>query len=324
LWVGCKLKLELRALAPCDFALAVCSAFLSLVAVSSASDDGLLLYYPCDEKEGTVLHDAGPHKKHGSLNTVTNGEERGVEVVCTKAGEWVPIVNKDGIQRKGILPGSDSALAEGERPIVLDRDRDYAIDCAGGRIKALEGGRIELRKPFTLDFKFSNTGPAWTEGKKGGGVKLDGVDDYVALASLPTHQLAAITVQLWIKLSKDCSTNTWIVQSVSGANSLQLRLWDHILLSSHPVFADHPLYGKEPLTRERWQLVTTTCDGKSAKLYLDSNEIGGGLPVDKIHAEGVLRIGGVRDPEFLAATVDEIKIYNRAKTAEEIAKDAAQ
>src|SRR5262245_45477076 len=37
-----------------------------------AGDDGLLLYYPCDEKSGTVLHDAGPYHKDGALNAVVN------------------------------------------------------------------------------------------------------------------------------------------------------------------------------------------------------------------------------------------------------------
>lgn len=297
--------------------------FASSLASAQAVEDGLLLYYPCDEKSGNVLHDAGPNHKDGSLNAVKNGEERGVEIVCKNAGEWVPILNKDGIQRKGIVAGSDAALAEGERPIVLDRDKDYAMDYAGGRIKPLDGGRVELGTSFTLDFKFTNPGPQWVEGKKGGGIKLDGVDDYITLGSLPTNQFGALTIQLWVNFSKNCSTNTYLLQSASRANTLQLMRRSDVLVSSLPVFADHPLLGKERLVQERWQLVTATCDGKNARLFTNGKEIGSGLLVNKIQADGALRIGGVRDPEFLGATVDEIKIYSRAKTAEEIAKDAA-
>lgn len=283
-----------------------------------AAEDGLLLYYPCDEGSGTVLKDHGPLKKDGKLNSEPNGEAKGVTIVCEKSGEWVPILTSDGVQRKNITKGSDSALAEGERPIVLDRDKDYEIDYEGGRIKAIEGGRVELGKPFTLDFKYSNPGPTWVEGKKGKGLKLDGVDDFFTIASVDTHSFPTITLQLWLTISKNCQEEVVLVQGTKPENSLGLFLMKDYLISILPVFSDSAFHAKTPLIRERWQLVTVTCDKKHARLFCNEAEIGYGLLVNKLNLEGTLRIGGV------AGIVDEIKIYNRAKTAEEIAKDAAQ
>jgi len=292
---------------------------------ANGGDDGLLLYYPCDDKSGTVLHDAGPYHKDGSLNAVVNGEERGVSIVCKKTGEWVPIINADGIQRKGIVPGSDSALAEGERPIVLDRDKDYTIDITNGLIKAIDGGRVKIDKPFTLDFRFTNPGPKWEEGKKGGGLKLDGFDDFATLGSIPTNQLLAATIQLWVKISKNCSTNTIMLQSGSEAKSCTLGLMSNTLFFLHrPVYDSLFAAFDRPLTREQWHHLAAARDGTSAVLYIDGKMVGRDIAGGKFEINGPLRIGGVHDPYFLGATVDEIKIYNRAKTAEEIAKDAAQ
>ena len=173
------------------------TAFLSLVCTAAlsvqAQDDKPLLDYPCNDKAGTVLKNAVSAQPNGTLNVKSDAEVRGVSIVCKTYGEWQPILAEDGFQYKGIVVGTDSTLAEGERPIVLDRDRDYAIDCANGRIKALGGARVELGQPFSLEFRYSNPGPAWSVGHGDGGLRFDGADDVVTLGSLAGRTPTAST-----------------------------------------------------------------------------------------------------------------------------------
>lgn len=288
-----------------------------------AGEDGLLLYYPCDEKSGTVLHDAGPYHKDGSLNAVTNGEERGVSIVCKKLGEWVPIINADGIQRKGIVPGSDSALAEGERPIVLDRDKDYAIDTTNGLIKALDGGRVELDKPFTLDFKFTNPGPTFGEDPDGRRfLHLDGHDDFVTVGALPADkELGGVTVELWIRLAKDCSKGVGILACGRNGEPPVLGLFNGgpVWILSYDWNGGVPA----PLLCEKWHRFVGVWNQASADVFINGKRVSS-IVQGCCDSLKILRLGSVRGWKFLAADVREIHIYNRAKTAEEIAKDAAQ
>jgi len=279
-----------------------------------AGEEGLLLYYPCDEGSGTVLKDHGPYQRDGSLNSATNAEARGVTIVCGKAGEWVPICTEDGVQRKGIVPGSDSALAEGERPIVLDRDKDYAIDYVGGRIKAIDGGRGELGKPFTLDFKYANPGPQWVQGRRGGGLKLDGVDDFVILG-VPGEmdQPTSFTMELWILPPKEVFLDWVILRQEPGIGE---RITTPRGIRPHPPKA-------KLLTREKWHHVAVACKDGLIRYFLDGKDMWMRYRDEVKDPLRRYSVGGARDPLFLGAVVDEIKIYNRAKTAEEIAKDAA-
>ncbi len=301
----------------------------SVVATSFAQDDGLLLYYPCDDKKGGVLADAGPAHANGLLNAQLNGEVRGASVICEKAGEWIPILTADGVQCKGLVAGSDAALAEGERPIVLDRDKDYAIDSANGRIKALPGGRVEIGSPFTLDFKFSNPGPSWAEGKAGGCLKLDGVDDYVTLGRQPAaNSLEAVTLQCWICLSKDGSPDAVILTKGSGGKIFGLRLKGGVPQFFHPGLktaegkSAPATQGKDALARETWHHLAAIFDGSNAILVVDGRETARQTSLTgKLETIGDFHVGGLRDPEFFGGCVDEIKIYGRARSQEEIAKE---
>jgi len=289
-----------------------------------AGEEGLLLYYPCDEGSGTVLKDHGPHKQDGSLNAVTDAEARGVTIVCGKAGEWVPICTEDGVQRKGIVPGSDSALAEGERPIVLDRDKDYAIDHTNGLIKAIDGGRVELGKPFTLDFKFTNPGPTFGEDPEGRRfLHLDGHDDFVTLGALPSDEkLNGLTIELWIRLAKDCPAFAGILACGKNGDSPVFGLF-----LGGPVWmftlSDWVGIVPQPLPREEWHHLAGTWDRERAGVFVNGKLVGG---TNQGRCDGLkmLRLGTTRLGGFLAADVCKIRIYNRAKTAEEIAKDVAQ
>jgi hypothetical protein len=291
---------------------------------AGAGDEVPLRSYACDDGQGVRLKDSSPSPSHGLLNAQPSGEERGARAICTKTGEWVPILSSDGIQRKGFVPGSEMILVESERPIVLDRGKDFEIDDAGGRFRALPGGRVDLNVPLGIDFKYANPGPSWTTGRVGGGLRLDGVDDFVNLGRLPpSFDGKAATLELWVKTEAAGSPEAVFLTSEadpSAAAAFGLRL-----NGGKPQFFHHGLRGgaggKAPptaapdlLSRGGWHHLAGTWDGKEACLWVDGKLAAkqAGLS-GALAAPGGFILGGCRDPGFLDGVVDEIRIWGVAR-----------
>jgi hypothetical protein len=318
-----------------------CAANISRVAVAMfclslparAGDAGVLLSYACDEAMGSVLEDTGPNAAAGSLNAQRNGRVSGGEVLVTAADVWMPILTSEGVQHKNLVAGSEAILADGERPIVLDRDRDYAIDYEKGLIKALPGGRMEVERASTIDFQYNNAGAQHVAGKIGRGLQLDGVDDFVTLGHVPAAtQLNAATLSLWVDLAQNSSPDAIILAKnaveKNGA-SYGLRLVRGVLQFFHSGLKTAggktaaPTQAKEELPRAAWLLLTATYDGASTRLYVNGHEVAHQTALaGDLEASGDFTIGGVRDPNFLGGLVDEVEIYQRALSPAEIARRA--
>lgn len=311
----------------------LCGVLLSLCFLSSAQADnaGMLAYYSCDEASGTTLKDAGPNVVDGHTNAVADGRVNGAGVLVPAADVWTPLLTSDGIQHKNVIPGSDAVLAGDERPIVLDRDKDYAIDYKKGLLKALPGGRMEIGQVSTIDYKYSNDGPQRVDGKIGRGLKFDGYDDFAWLGHIPpATRLNAVTLQLWVYLAKDCSPDALILAKSpadKNGSTYGLRLVNGVLQFFHPSLktTDNQnvasTQAKDILAPETWFLLTATYDGQSTALYVNGKEVSRQNSLrGNLEGSGEFTIGGTRDPNFFGGIVDDIQIYNRALPAEEIVR----
>ena len=168
-------------------------------------------------------------------------------------------------------------------------------------------------------------GATWTDGKFGKALSFDGVDDYVEISSpsgISKH--TQLTLALW----------TYIV----GPNSENI---DEVLFVSHPDSAHFKLqyFYNEKKVRfvfydgsnsayyiqffsldNSWHFITVTANGSTACLYIDAklkgcvdiSSITGGTPT-------VLRIGAYSSTvAHTNGTIDQVRIYNRALSEEEI------
>ena len=82
--------------------------------------------------------------------------------------------------------------------------------------------------------------------------------------------------------------------------------------------------GTSALPVNTWSHIAATYDGTTLRLFVNGTQVSsaGGQRGDARHAAAPLRIGGNAVwPEWFAGRIDEVRIYNRALSATDIAAD---
>jgi hypothetical protein len=186
-------------------------------------------------------------------------------------------------------------------------------------------------------------GTAWSTGKYGSALTFNGVDSYVEMPNSSILNNANFTIEAWIYLAADVENNTQarIVSKQqttrkscsfdifgkgyggSTANQLLLSIgtgttWINFLSTTH-------------LSNQTWYHVAGTHEGTTSKIYIDGHLDKNGTTSTQITDNaGVLTIGCQKMTEgftdaayFFNGTIDEVRIYNRALSQEEIQGDMA-
>jgi PKD repeat protein len=185
--------------------------------------------------------------------------------------------------------------------------------------------------------------PVWTTGKFGNAINFDGIDDWVDCGNdASLSPLTAITLAAWYKptiswsgggpdpiIDKPINSNDWneLYQyhlSVCGdlypgpiANHLGISLYIDIDGSYKLIKSPENM-----VSFNQWSFIVATYDGTTMKMYID-NELISSIPVSgtMTNYNQNLRIAkykGGSEEIFLPGVIDEIRIYNRALTADEI------
>lgn len=175
---------------------------------------------------------------------------------------------------------------------------------------------------------------------------FDGVDDHVAMGVASSLGLATFTVEAWIRRdgdgldmgtgvgglrlvpiagrgrgendgsNVDCNYAFGLVGEVLGADFEDMASG-----------ANHPVMGRTAVTRGEWHHVAVSYDGDRWQLFLDGvldgeATTGGATPrADSIQHFGIatsFNSTGV-PAGFFHGAIDEVRVWNRARTAEEIA-----
>ncbi len=180
-------------------------------------------------------------------------------------------------------------------------------------------------------------GPAWTMGQVGGALSFDGVNDYIDLgnpASLYNVELGSFSHIAWIKtgvsgiyqpIYSNRNTYGWypgngvlVELSVSETGKLQ---W--ILACSNDLlnpFAE----GDSIINDNEWHLVAGTKNSSGAYLWVDGivdKQIYSG-DLGDCRRSNLKWIGGRRDginpPKYFKGSIDEVAVFNRDLTQDEI------
>jgi hypothetical protein len=177
-------------------------------------------------------------------------------------------------------------------------------------------------------------GASWTNGVSSGALQFDGIDDYVGVPSSPSLCVMGnqMSVQLWMKPAVTLDANTPITNILDKGDEYGFqmdqtssgRIWFFVWLEGAP-------WQGIQTTTSRWEanswyLLTGTYDGSSLKLYVNgvlenSRPLSNGL-----YTSGYpLAIGSycLGTKNFFNGAMDEVKIYNYARTAGEIQSDYA-
>ncbi len=166
-------------------------------------------------------------------------------------------------------------------------------------------------------------GPAWTtSGRFGNGLVFDGSNDYVSLSNSQTLTLTdAFSFEAWVYPT----ASTW--HGVVGYNSAHVY---ELGISSDGIAAitanlggtDRQAIAPSAIELNTWTHLAATYDGSVLKLYVNgtvvaSNTTTGSLPSQS----GPVWIGKAPSYGVFQGRVDEVRIYDRALSANEVVID---
>ncbi len=175
-------------------------------------------------------------------------------------------------------------------------------------------------------------GPVWGEGKLGGGISFDGINDYLKILDSPSLKITGdLTISVWIK-PESLGTRQHIVSKFySGEYNLGF-------ISETPPYPMRYIQGSgssyipgqiiNSISSNEWQHIALvrTMSNKNVKGYRNGNfETGWTYTVDPPLTTNNVAIGARSDgAEPFKGSIDEVRIYNRALNDDEIASLASQ
>jgi hypothetical protein len=171
------------------------------------------------------------------------------------------------------------------------------------------------------------SGPQWTTGKVGSALEFDGVDDYVNLGNGQslTNINSALTAEAWVYPRILAGIANWqnaVSQYGGGSSSWILRTSE----SNNGHFVPHVNVGGNwyncdggLLPLNTWSHILLTYDGEILTGYINGQYVCQNTgPSGSLAITGPTVIGGNYGGEFFNGAVDEVKVYNRVLSAEEI------
>jgi PKD repeat protein len=165
------------------------------------------------------------------------------------------------------------------------------------------------------------------DGRYGNALKFDGVNDWVTVNDSASLDLSSgMTLEAWIyPQSMPNDWKTIIMKEKTGGSVYNLNATNDVNLPGFSFYdgAWRSLNGPEPLPLNQWAHLVATYDGNVQQLYVNgvlvaSRNQAGLIPT----SDGALRIGGNNIlGEFFQGYIDEVRIYNRALTADEVSSN---
>jgi len=170
-----------------------------------------------------------------------------------------------------------------------------------------------------------NTPPQWTNGKFGKALSFDGMDDYVGISASSTLNITnQITIESWVlPLSFGGNPGRGILRKGDDSYAYELvvnsdgypQLW---LYSG----TDNGLTATQAISLNSWNFIVGAYNNSNMKLYINGNLAGeraiGSITIfnnNQILTIGAWDLGYLR---HWNGTIDEVRVYNRALTNEEI------
>ena len=173
------------------------------------------------------------------------------------------------------------------------------------------------------------TGASRVTGKYGGGLSFNGSSNWVTVPDAASLDLNAFTISVWVKPASTQSGWRTAVMKEAPPSGLAYALYANGVSPSAPaVYAQNPSEvgtgnGPSALPAGQWSYVSGSYDGSALRLYVDGvlkatrNTTG-----NVVSTSGPLRIGGNGIwGEWFNGALDEVRVYNRALSATEIAAD---
>jgi hypothetical protein len=173
-------------------------------------------------------------------------------------------------------------------------------------------------------------GAIWVDGKIGGALNFDGTDDYVSVEdSVSLKPAEEITVESWV-MPDSISANygNYIVSKYAvdwvGGYVQYITLQGRAAFSMKTTTGTNSVVSNIILSPGNWYYIVSTYDGAAIKIYING-KLEGQINHSGtfVHTANKLTIG-IRNfnpsnwPCYFDGTIDEVAIYNRALSPEDI------
>lgn len=178
--------------------------------------------------------------------------------------------------------------------------------------------------------------PSWTVGKIGGGVELDGTDDYIniptyALSDFVTASAGAMSIWYKPKGSAPSVTNPYNGDLIIGDHSGFVGIYRSSTSAACDGTSGDYLYFYNwdgdadcvavSYTADEWIHLSWVHSGGNLYAYKNGQLIGSVASGSTSTITGTLRFGSFGSTHWAQGTIDEIKTYNYARTASQVAWD---
>jgi hypothetical protein len=176
-------------------------------------------------------------------------------------------------------------------------------------------------------------GPAWTIGRHGGGLSLDGRDDYVDVGPVLAGGASQLTIEAWV-YRRDTADSRVVCKSrgtqisdhvfclgvvgVGERNIVRARLATSTGAGSYDSTVSFPT--------STWTHVAFTYDGAHVRLFVNGTSAGTFAKAGAVVASSeAVMIGNVNRTEvrYLNGVIDDVRIYDRALSPAAIQADMA-
>ena len=174
------------------------------------------------------------------------------------------------------------------------------------------------------------TGATWSAaGRYGGALSFNGTNAWVTVPHSASLGLTTgMTLEAWLRPASSTGWQSALMKERAGGMSYGLYGFDN---SGKPpavygrVSADVEAKGVSALALNAWTHVAGSYDGATLRIYVNGTQVGTkALTGSLASSTAALRIGGNSVwGEYFNGLIDEVRVYNRALTAAEIATDLA-
>jgi hypothetical protein len=192
-------------------------------------------------------------------------------------------------------------------------------------------GTTVYDKSFNDNDGTINGGAAWVDGKSGTALSFDGTDDYISIANDAVFNFGTndFSASLWMKTSSatfgaiagngDASINDgWNIDK-NADGTIRCRLLDNASYDASTTAAYND---------NSWHHVSCVRNGDNIYIFIDGILRGSGSGVDNINVSntenfkiGARNYGTEQGNMPFAGLIDEVRVYNYARTADEVLAD---